>query len=218
MRTTTRLAVVLVLNLVLVVGLVVVGLTARSLGVLAAGADYVADAAAIVVSLLAIWLSRRPAGPGRRNRFRTATAWAAGVNGAWLLVLSVLIVIGAVERLVRHVPHVHGLPVLMISCIAALTMFAGAVILRGDGYGPALDDDVAEAGQNLAMRAVLLDTVADAAIALGVALTGGIIVVTGGLFWLDPAVAIGVSVVVAYHAVRLLRDVAAHIGARASIR
>jgi cobalt-zinc-cadmium efflux system protein len=106
----------------------------------------------------------------------------------------------------------------MISCIAALTMFAGAVILRGDGYGPALDDDVAEAGQNLAMRAVLLDTVADAAIALGVALTGGIIVVTGGLFWLDPAVAIGVSVVVAYHAVRLLRDVAAHIGARASIR
>jgi cobalt-zinc-cadmium efflux system protein len=72
-----RLSVVLVLNVALVVGLIVVGLTAHSLGVLAAGADYVADAAAIVVSLLAIWLSRRPVTAARPNRYRMATAWAA---------------------------------------------------------------------------------------------------------------------------------------------
>ena len=50
----TRLAVVLVLNLLLIAGLVVVGLRAHSLGVLAAGADYLADAAAIGVSLFAM--------------------------------------------------------------------------------------------------------------------------------------------------------------------
>jgi Co/Zn/Cd efflux system component len=49
--------VVLALNVVLVTGLVVVGLTAHSLGVLAAGADYIADAAAIGVSQA---LSDRP--------------------------------------------------------------------------------------------------------------------------------------------------------------
>jgi cobalt-zinc-cadmium efflux system protein len=72
-----RLAVVLLLNLALVAGLVVVGLGAHSLGVLAAGVDYLADASAIGVSLLAIWLARRPGG-----RYRNATNVAAVINAA----------------------------------------------------------------------------------------------------------------------------------------
>ena len=45
-----RLALVLGLNLALVAALVIAGVTAHSLGVLAAGVDYLADAAAIAVS------------------------------------------------------------------------------------------------------------------------------------------------------------------------
>jgi hypothetical protein len=60
---TRRLAVVLALNLALVTALVITGRAARSLAVLAAGADYLADAAAIGASLLAIWLARRPPSP-----------------------------------------------------------------------------------------------------------------------------------------------------------
>jgi hypothetical protein len=58
---------VLALNLGLVTALVVTGLDAHSLAVLAAGADYLADAGAIGVSLLAIRLVRWP---------RTFTGWA----------------------------------------------------------------------------------------------------------------------------------------------
>jgi cobalt-zinc-cadmium efflux system protein len=43
---TTRLTVVLLLNLALVAGLVAAGIGAHSVGVLAAGGDYLADAAA----------------------------------------------------------------------------------------------------------------------------------------------------------------------------
>ncbi|MGM7777309.1 hypothetical protein ACSVHC_15000 [Arthrobacter sp. KNU-44] len=46
MTRTRRLSVVLILNLMLVAGLLVVGVSANSLGVLAEGADYLADAAA----------------------------------------------------------------------------------------------------------------------------------------------------------------------------
>ena len=53
MSRTQRLTVVLLLNLSLVGALVVVGLAAHSLAVFAAGADYLADAAAVGVSLLA---------------------------------------------------------------------------------------------------------------------------------------------------------------------
>ncbi len=57
-----RLTVVLVLNLGLVAGLVAVGLTAHSLAVLAAGSDYLLDAAAVGVALLS---ARPAAAPGR---------------------------------------------------------------------------------------------------------------------------------------------------------
>jgi Cation efflux family len=60
-----RLQVVLLLNLGLITALAIVGLTAHSLAVLAAGADYLADAGGIGVALLAIWLASQP--PSRRR-------------------------------------------------------------------------------------------------------------------------------------------------------
>jgi cobalt-zinc-cadmium efflux system protein len=202
---------VLVLNLLLVIVLLAVGLSAHSLSVFAEGADFLADAAAIGVSLLAIWLSKRPPTSERPGGYPRATALAALVNGGWLLVLSLLVIAGAIERLVNTASEVHGLPVLVVSGIAAAVMLAGALILGGD-VGDLEEDD---ANGDLNMRAVLLDTAADAAAAAGVAVTGGVILAAGGLYWLDPAVALVISVVVAYHAIQLLRRVAAAISAAA---
>jgi len=47
--------------------------------------------------------------------------------------------------------------------------------------------------------------VADSAAAAGVAITGGVILATRDWYWLDPAVALAIAVVVAYHAYRLFR-------------
>jgi cobalt-zinc-cadmium efflux system protein len=78
--------------------LVIVGLTAHSIGVLAEGADYLADAAAICVALLAIWLSHRGPTPRRPLGDPNATKVAALVNGAWLLLLSILVALSAALR------------------------------------------------------------------------------------------------------------------------
>jgi cobalt-zinc-cadmium efflux system protein len=202
---TRRLSVVLILNLVLVAGLLVVGISANSLGVLAEGVDYLADAAAIGVSLLAVRVSKLPPTPTRPRGYPMATTWAAGVNAGWLLVLSIAILAGAAGRLITGTSEVHGLPVLIVSGIAAVVMFVGALILGGD------DDDDGDggnkAGGDLNMRAVLLDTAGDAAAAAGVALAGAVIYVTQGLYWLDPVVAASIALVVGYHAVRLLIEI-----------
>ena len=201
-----RLTVVLLLNLLLIAALVVTGLVAHSLGVLAAGADYLADASAIGVSLFAIWLSRRPARPGRPGGYPNATNIAALVNGGWLLVLNVLIVAAAIGRLISGAPHVEGLPVLVVSAIASAAMLAGALILGGDADG---DDE------DLNVKAVLLDTAADAAAAGGVAVSGAIILAARGWYWLDPTVALGIALIVGYHALRLNRKVVTAIRAPA---
>ena len=200
MSRSTRLWIVLGLNLALVGVLAAVGIGAHSLGVMAEGADYLADAAAIGVALLAIRLSGLPPTVARPHGYPMATTWAALVNAGWLLVLSVLLVVTAIRRLVAGTYQVHGLPVLAVSSVAAVVMLAGALILSGDRG----DDDE---GGNLNMRAILLDTAADSVAAGAVAVVGAVILATRGTYWLDPAVALLVSGVIAFHALRLVRKV-----------
>ena len=82
-----------------------------------------------------------------------------------------LVSAAAINRMVSGTLEVHGLQVLLISSVVGLVMVVGALILRGD------DDDDDQGGQ-LNMRAVLLDTTADAAAAIAVALSGAIILAT----------------------------------------
>ena len=209
MSRTQRLIVVLMLNLGLVAGLVTVGITAHSLAVLAEGGDYLLDAAGVGVALLAIRLPARPATRVRPDRRPAATDIAALVNCSWLLALEVIVVAAAAERLITRTPEVHGLPVLVVSGVAALAMTVGALVLQADA-----DDNKDEAsGRDLSVAAVLLDTIADAAAAAGVAAAGGLILATGGWYWLDPAVALIIAIVIAYHALTLLRKVLARLRA-----
>jgi cobalt-zinc-cadmium efflux system protein len=199
-----RLQVVLLLNLGLITALAIVGLTAHSLAVLAAGADYLADAGGIGVALLAIWLASRPPSRRRPDGYPNATNIAALVNTAWLLALNVVIVVAASWRLAEGGRRVEGLPVLIVSGVAAAVMLAGALVLGGD----AGDDD---GGEDLNVRAVLLDTAADAAAAAGVAVSGAVILAAGGWYWLDPAVALVIAVIIGYHAYKLARKITAVI-------
>jgi cobalt-zinc-cadmium efflux system protein len=201
MSRTQRLIVVLVLNVGLVVGLVAVGVTAHSIAVLAEGGDYLLDAAGVAVALLAIWLAARPATRTRPGGHPNATSVAALINAGWLLILELLVAAAALDRLLTHRVPVDGLPVLVMSGIAAVAMLAGALVLRAD------EGDEEDGERDLSVAAVLLDTVADAAAAAGVAVVGAIILATGGWYWLDPAVALTIAVVVAYHALALIRKV-----------
>jgi cobalt-zinc-cadmium efflux system protein len=188
-----RLGLVLAINLVMIAALVAVGLAAHSLGVLASAADYVGDAAGVALSLVALRMSRHKHGHPR------ATSYAALVNASFLLLITAAVAVEAVSRLVGGSPQVHGLPVLIVSVIAT-----GAMILCATILGHIEEDD-------FNMRSVMLDTLADAAAAAGVAVSGGIILATHGLYWLDAAVALVIAVVVGYHALKLIREVVADL-------
>jgi cobalt-zinc-cadmium efflux system protein len=183
-----RLWLVLCINLAMIAGLVIVGLTSHSLGVLASGADYFGDAAGVALSLVALKMSRHKHGHPR------ATSFAALVNASFLLLITSVVAIEAVRRLLTGNPHIQGLPVLVVSVIAAIAMIVCALIL-GD-----IED------HDLNMRSVRLDTIADAAAALGVAVSGAIILATKGMYWLDSTVAFVIAVVIGYHAIKLIRE------------
>ena len=122
--------------------------------------------------------------------------------------LNIAIAAAAIQRLAEGTRRVEGLAVLIVSGIAAAVMLAGALVLRGDPGGE--DDDGEE---DLNVKAVLLDTAADAAAAAGVAVSGAVILGAGGWYWLDPAVALLIAVIIGYHAQKLVRKVVAAIRA-----
>ena len=184
-----RLSLVLAINLAMVAALVAVGLLAHSLGVLASAADYVGDAAGVALSLVALKLSRRAHGHPR------ATSFAALVNASLLLLVTFVVAAEGIDRLVSGSPEIHGLPVLIVSVVAVGAMALCAGIL---GSIEAAD---------FHMRSVMLGTLADAAAAAGVAVSGAIILITQGLYWLDATVALLIALVVGYHALKLIVEV-----------
>ena len=174
----------------MIVGLVVVGVLSHSLGVLAAGGDYVADSAAILLGIIAVTMRERN-GPHSK-----APAYVAGLNATALVVVTALVLVEAVRRLIHGTPEIHGLPVLIVSTVATAVMIAGVFVL-GTSAG----------GEDLHMRSVLLDTISDALASAAVAVSGGIIYLTGRFFWLDSLLSIAIGVVIGVGAVRLLASV-----------
>lgn len=180
----------LALNSSMIAGLLVAGLFAHSLSLIAEGGDFLADSLALALGLLAIYLRDR-------HRNEMATTWVALVNALWLLALSVGVVVSAAQRLVSSSPQVHGLAVLVASAVAALVMLCAALILGADA-----------GSEDLHMRSILLDTIADGAAAAVVAIVGAVLAVAQRWFWLDAAAALLVSALIALAAIRLLLDVA----------
>jgi cobalt-zinc-cadmium efflux system protein len=195
MTKSRKLVLVLVANAAMVVALVIVGLASHSLGVLAAGGDYLGDAAGVALSLAALRASRYARGHLR------APSYAALANATFLLAVTTAVIIEALRRLTGGAPHVEGLPVIVVSVIAGAVMAACALII-----GTVESED-------LNMRSVMLDTLADGASAVGVAVSGAIILAAKGVYWLDSAVALGIAVIITYHAIKLIRDVLAHLRA-----
>jgi cobalt-zinc-cadmium efflux system protein len=185
-----RLIQVLLLNLSMILGLLIVGLSSHSLGVLAAGADFAADSVAIGLGILAIRISNQPHGNPR------AVSIVALINSIALLLATVFVIYGAFHRLATYTPQIEGLSVMVISIAATVVMFISAHILGRDA-----------GKEDLHMRSVLLDTVADGASAAAVAVTGGIIFLTGGFYWLDSVVTLFIGFVIGFSALKLLRDV-----------
>ena len=115
---------------------------------------------------------------------------------------------------------------LIISLIAAAANFAAAKALQTHDPGPGHQhehdhqhehehehehqhgSDRGGTTEDLNMRSAFLHMMSDGAVSVGVAIAGLIILLTKGWYWLDPAVSIVISVVIALHGWRLLRATA----------
>jgi cobalt-zinc-cadmium efflux system protein len=158
---------------------VVGGILAGSLALLAEAGHMMVDTVAIGLSLVAIWFARRSPTPKRSFGYYRLEILAAVINGVLLLGVGIVVLIGAVLRLMDP-PTVSS----------GLMLVFGIVALVGNGVAAWLLARGRK--ESLTVRAAFLDFVADALGALTVVVAAIVIATTG----LDQADAIG-SIIIA---------------------
>jgi cobalt-zinc-cadmium efflux system protein len=189
-----RLTLALAANLLVVLAQGVAGLVADSLGLLADAGHNLTDVAALGLALWAVRASRRE--PSGRQSFgwHRGGVLAAQANAAAILVVTALLSAEAVRR-IGDPPPVRGGLVVALAGIAAVVNAGSALLL-------------VRHSADMGARSALMHLAGDAGASIAVAIAGGVILATGGNYWLDPAATLLISALLVVAAWRLLRQTA----------
>jgi cobalt-zinc-cadmium efflux system protein len=180
------------LNVVFVVFEVVFGFRSGSLALLSDAGHNLGDVLGLLLSWGAILLARRAPSARRTYGLRRSTILAALANAVALLVAVGAIALEAVQRL-RHPGPVAAPTVIAVASLGIVVNGLSAGLL-----GRARRDD-------LNVRAAVAHLAADAAVSLGVVLTGIVLVFTRW-WWIDPVVSLLVSALIVGGTWGILRE------------
>ena len=192
MDRTRRLSVSIALTVGLVVVQVVVGLRARSTGLVADAGHNLTDLGALGLSLVAVRLALRPTSPTRSFGNHRATILAALGNAVLIAGVTVLIVVGALHRL-AHPEHTRAGVVAVVAAVGLLVNGLAAWVL-------------AEGGGDLNMRSAVLHMVGDALASAAVVLGALALLAVPSATWIDPVSALVVAALIVSQAAGVLRE------------
>ena len=188
-----RMALSLALTAGLMVAEAVGGWLSGSLALLSDAGHMLTDSASLALALLAMLFAARPADPRRTFGFRRAEVLAAQVNVGALVAVCGWIGWEAVDRLRRPHGHIHlGL----MAAIAAVGLLGNVVILW------ALRHD-----EGINARSAFAHVVADAVSSVAVLAGAGAMALDTRLEWIDPALSLGIAVLILWGALRLMREI-----------
>jgi cobalt-zinc-cadmium efflux system protein len=172
-----------------------VGIVSGSLALLADAGHNAADVLALILAWGATVLARRRPGARHTYGLGKATIMASVTNGVLLVAAVGAIGWEAVQRISSPSPVAAG-PVLITAAIGVvINTLTALLFLRGQ--------------HDLNVRGAFLHMIADAAVSAAVVVSAGLMLLTGGLQWLDPVLSLVIVAVILSGAWGLLRDSAA---------
>jgi cobalt-zinc-cadmium efflux system protein len=192
-RSVRRMALSLGLTAAVMVAEAVGGLISGSLALVSDAGHMLTDAAALGLALVAMILAARPADPRRTFGFRRVEVLAAQLNVGLLIVLSGWIGYEAVERL-RAPGGEIDLP--LMATIAAIGLAGNIAILFW------LHED-----HSLNARSAFLHVLSDAIASVAVLTGAGVMFVNPNLRWIDPALSLGIALLILWGAGRLILEI-----------
>ena len=170
------------LNLAFVLVEVVYGFLAHSVALLADAGHNFGDVLGLGLSWGATALAAVKPSKRRTFGFRRTTIVASVANALILLFVTGGLTWESIRRLLAPEPS-QGRTMIVVAIVGAVINASSALLFMSQGKG------------DLNLRSAFVHLASDAVLALGVAVAGGVILVTGWL-WLDPAVSIVLAITI----------------------
>ena len=169
-----------------------VGIWSHSLALLADAGHNLSDVLGLLLAWGSMVLAKRAPSGRRTYGLRKATILASLAN-AMLLLLAVGVIASESVRRLLEPTAIVGLPVMITAAVGvAINGGTAMMFMRGQ--------------EDLNIRGAFLHMATDAAISLAVVAGAAIMMLTGGLSWLDPALSLVIGAVIVFGAWSLLRD------------
>ncbi len=186
----------LVLSLIITISVMVIeiigGYITNSIALISDAGHMFTHSFAIGISLLAIFIARKPPCHHKTFGLYRAEVLAAFINGLFLLPIIGIIIYEAILRFLNPV-EILGPYMFIVAIIGLAVNISSILILQGSQK------------KSLNVKSVFYHMIADAASSIGIVIVAIIISYTGFTF-LDPLVSLGISFVILYWAWNILRD------------
>lgn len=184
---------------------IVAGVKIGSLAVISDAGHMLIDVAGLLMALLAISFTQKPATPTRTYGFYRGEILASLLNSIFLILLSVFILTESFQRII-HPAQVSGVPMIVVASIGLVINLVGVRILsksnrnrnRSERNHAVEDNTKIKAKvpeENLNVHGAYLEVFADTIGSAGV-IVAGIIIYFSGFYLADPLVSIGIVVLI----------------------
>lgn len=182
----------LVLTLVYIALLIVMGIRAHSLALLSEAGHNVSDFLALLLSLAAVFLQRRPPSATKTFGYHRAGVLAAFLNALTLVGVAFYIFVEAGKRLYAPVP-VHATTMMWVGGAGVLLNGVIALMLFSESRG--------DLNIRSAFIHMLGDTLSTAAV-----IAGAWVILRTGQTWIDPALSFGIGALILWSSYGIIRE------------
>ncbi|HEY41187.1 MAG TPA: cation transporter [Dehalococcoidia bacterium] len=187
-----QLLIALIIVVLVMVAEIVGGLLSNSLALLGDAGHMLVDALALSISLIAIWIARRPADTAKTYGYHRVEIMAAMTNGVILLLVAVFIFYRAYQRLLEPA-EIDAALMMGVAAIGLVANLTGILLLRRARH------------TSINIRAAFWHILGDTISSFGV-IVGGIIIAVTDWRIVDPIIAIVIGTIILWGAVRLVRE------------
>jgi cobalt-zinc-cadmium efflux system protein len=181
-----------ILNTAFVAGEAIYGVLGHSLALLADAGHNLGDVLALLIAWTASWLVKRKPSARYTYGLRSTSMLAALFNAVVLLLITGAVAAEALRRLFEP-QTVHGVTVMTVATVGIAVNGTTALMFASGRKG------------DLNIRGAFQHMLADALVAAGVVVAGGVILLTGWL-WIDPTASLVVSAIIVWGTWGLLKD------------
>jgi cobalt-zinc-cadmium efflux system protein len=171
------------------------GFLTNSLALLSDAGHMLADVAALLLAMLALWFASRPVTTSKTYGYYRMEILAALANGVALVVISLLIFYEAFERIKtpKRADEILGFEVIWIATGGLVINIVSAWLLHSASE------------ENLNVRAAFLHVLGDALGSVG-AIAAGVIIWRWGWTMADPIISVLMSLLIIYSSWHLIRE------------